>query len=413
MPLNYGATPGVGSADFASCIMPENDLLKRISFRSAIHDVEVYGLILLNLEGCVVSWNQGGAHLLGYSESEVIGRNFEFLFTPEDRAAQVPQREIAKAMRDSYAYDDRWHLRKDQRPIFVNGGLCLLKSETGQPIGFVKIVRDQTERKMHIEEIEELNAQLAEAKRGLERYAATLEEKVQERTKALNDRNTELQDFCYSIAHDIRAPLRNIQAFSEVTLEDYGTVLDVKGQEYLERIATSASRLDRLTQDLLEYTRFSREEISLTVISLEQVVDEALANLSADHDQNGATIKVRRPLPRVIGQYSYAVQILGNFLSNALKFVRPGQKPDIEVWAEIESRRARIFVKDEGIGVPLEYQQKVFGLFERLHPQASFEGTGVGLAIAKKAAQRMNGDVGIISESDRGSTLWLELEIAK
>ena len=276
--------------------MIENTL-KTISFHAAIQGLQVYGLILLNLDGRVVSWNSGATTLLGYVESEVLGRDFDFIFTKEDRSSGVPRREMAKALETGHAFDDRWHVRKDQSQIYVNGGLCLVKDEDGQLLGFVKIIRDQTERKLQVEKIEDLNAQLLTAHRRLEEYASTLETKVRERTEALNERNIELQDFCYSIAHDLRAPLRSIQAMAEVVLEDYGTALDATGHKYLTRISEAGRQLDQLTIDLLDYTRFSREDVKLASISLEKVVDEVIANLSETIRQKGAQVSITRPLP--------------------------------------------------------------------------------------------------------------------
>ena len=387
----------------------DDDTLKTISFEKAIHGVEVYGLILTTLEGRILSWNSGATHLLGYSDSEIVGRNFDEIFTPEDRAKEIPKREIAKAISTGHAYDDRWHVRKDGTQIYVNGGLCLLKSESGSPLGFVKIIRDQTETKRRQEEIDDLNAKLQKAHLELQEYAQGLESKVHQRTEMLNERNAEMQDFCYSIAHDLRAPLRSIQAMSQVVLEDYDSVLDSTGKSYLSRIVQAGRQLDQLTVDLLEYTRFSREEITLTSIDLEKVLSDVMGNLSESIQQKQAEIRVRSPLPSAIGQHAYAVQIVGNFLSNALKFVRPGEKPVVEIWAERADKRVRLYVKDKGIGISPEYQEKVFVLFERLHPQGEFEGTGAGLTIARKAAQRMNGDIGVKSQPGEGSTFWLDL----
>jgi len=393
--------------------MTENDFLKTISFHTAIHDVEVYGLVMLDLECCVVTWNRGATQLLGFNEAEVLGKHFEFFFTPEDRVLKVPQKETASALSTGYAYDDRWHVRKDNTQVYVNGGLCLLRNGAGKPVGFVKIIRDQTERKQNLEKIEELNAKIVEAHKLLEHYTTMLEEKIQERTKELNDRNIELQDFCSSIAHDVRAPLRSMQAMSQVVIEDYGTVLDPKGKAYLGRIVRAGEQLDQLTLDLLDYTRCSREEIHLTSISLEKVIDDVLYALGETIIQKKAAVSVHRPLPLVKGQHAYTMQIFGNFISNALKFVLPTKSPLIEIWAEATAQRVRIYVKDNGIGVPPEHQAKIFLLFERLHPQGIFEGTGVGLAIARKAAQRMRGDVGIIPGVPEGSIFWLDLEPAE
>jgi PAS domain S-box-containing protein len=141
--------------------MDNHELLKSLSFATAIQTVEVYGLVLVTLQGQIVTWNAGAEQLLGYSESEAVGQNFSFFFTPEDRAARVPQQEIAKAASTGYAYDDRWHLCKNGTRTYVNGGLCLLKADDGQSLGFVKIIRSQTEKKRHLDEIEDLKTILA------------------------------------------------------------------------------------------------------------------------------------------------------------------------------------------------------------------------------------------------------------
>ena len=136
-------------------------------------------------------------------------------------------------------------------------------------------------------------------------------------------------------------------------------------------------------------------------------------NLAEIIRQKKAQISICRPLPVVTGQHAYVVQILTNFLSNALKFVAPDRSPEIEISTTSNEGRVRIYVKDNGIGISSEYREKIFLLFERLHPKGTFEGTGVGLAIARKAAQRMKGDVGMTSGEEVGSTFWLELESAK
>jgi PAS domain S-box-containing protein len=393
--------------------MNKHELLESISFKTAIQGVELYGLILMSLDGEIVTWNSGAHELLGYSESDSVGRNFEFIFTPEDRAAKVPQHEIAKAMSVGYAYDDRWHLRKDGARIYVNGGLCLLKGDQGQAQGFVKIIRDQTEKKQHLDQIEHLHSELLEAHNRLEEYAKDLEAKVRLRTEMLNDRNAELQDFCYSVAHDLRAPLRSIQAMSQVVIEDYGDILDEKGKEHLRRIVKAGGQLDQLTIDLLEYTRFSREEITLSTISLKKVVEEVRANLSETIANKRATFTVREPLPSAFGQHAYAVQIVSNFVCNSLKFVPAGRQPIIDVWSEIKDQRVRLYFKDNGIGISPEYQEKIFVLFERLNAHGEYEGTGAGLTIARKAAHRMKGEIGIKSEAGQGSVFWLELGVSE
>lgn len=393
--------------------MTSDQHLRAISVAQATETIQVYGIILLDLRGIIQSWNRGAEQLLGFSEAEAVGQHFEFFFTPEDRQAGVPKAEIENALSENDAYDDRWHLRRDQTRVYVNGGLCLIKNEQSQVLGFMKIVRDQTEKKARTEQIENLNSKLHEAHEALHGYAEQLEERVAQRTRQLNERNKELETFCYSIAHDLRAPLRSIQAMSQVVMEDYGKTLDATCVDYLNRISRAGARLDRLTLDLLKYSRLSREEIQLKSVCLEAVVEEIIGSLQENIAKCHAEVRVKSPLPKVHAQHAYVVQILGNFISNSLKFVAPGVRPVIDIWAETNEDRVRIFVQDNGIGIPDEYRERIFHLFERLHPNDAFEGTGVGLAIAHKAAARIDGTIGMLPPAAQGTTFWLSLELAK
>jgi PAS domain S-box-containing protein len=393
--------------------MPEDKSLTALSVASVSRQIRVYGVVLVDLEGIVQSWNEGAAELLGYSSQEAVGQHFEFIFTAEDRALLVPKAEMDNALSKNYAYDDRWHLRKDQTRIYVNGGLCLIQNESAEPLGFIKILRDQTDKRERVEEISRLNGELREAHESLSRYAADLEKRVSERTQQLNERNAELEAFCYSIAHDLRAPLRSIQAMSQVVIEDYGAGMDDTCRDYLSRISRAGLKLDELTLGLLKYSRLSREEIDLGPVEVKAALDEVLASLQETIAARHADVKARAPFFAVQAQYAYLVQILGNFISNALKFVEEGEAPVIEIWSEAHNGRVRVFVRDHGIGIPEEYRERIFQLFERLHPDQTFEGAGIGLAIAHKAALRIHGSVGLTSSGPQGVTFWVDLEAAK
>jgi PAS domain S-box-containing protein len=379
----------------------------------ALGEIPIYGIILLDLEGVVQSWNVGATNLLGHSAEEAIGENFDFIFTPEDRAIHAPQKEMESARSTMCGYDDRWQLRKDGTRVYVNGALSLIKNEKGEAIGYIKILRDETEKTERIERIESLNGKLHEAHQALHDHAEKLEERVEERTRELNERNAELEAFCYSVAHDIRAPLRSIQSMAEVIIEDYGTTLEPTCRDYLDRISRAGSRLDLLTLDLLRYSRLAREDVVLATVSLDSVLKEALSLLNETITAKGADVRVETALPEVYAQNAYLMQILINLLTNGLKFVSPGVKPVIKIWSETNEDRVRLFVQDNGIGIPEKYREKIFHLFERLHPDGTFEGTGVGLAIAQKAASRIHATIGLTPDTGPGSTFWVDLEAAR
>lgn len=238
----------------------------------------------------------------------------------------------------------------------------------------------------------------------------TLEQRVQERTTQLQTANEELEAFAYSVSHDLRAPLRAMQGFAEALLEDYGDCLDEVGLEYANCIIKAGQRLEDLIQDLLAYSRLSRAELKLRPIDLNQAVAEAVSQLKAEIQQTQAQVTVESPLPVVWAHPTTLVQAVANLLANALKFVAAGVQPQIWISAtEYESKWVRLYLSDNGIGIAPEHQQRIFQVFERLHGIETYPGTGIGLAIARKGAERMGGEVGVESVVGQGSRFWIQL----
>jgi PAS domain S-box-containing protein len=274
---------------------------------------------------------------------------------------------------------------------------------------------------------------------------ATLERRVELRTNQLQAANEELEAFSYTVAHDLRAPLRGMQGLAEALLEDYRDILDELGQEYAQQIVNSGQQLEELIQDLLAYSRLSRTDLSLQVLELESAVAEAIAMVQADAKSRHAQIRVQSPLPAVIAHRVTLVQVIANLLTNAIKFVE-GAPPQVQIWAEeieqpqeretdsetagelergtvgqwehsqlliasclLPVRIIRLWVEDNGIGIAPEHQKRIFRVFERLHGIESYPGTGIGLAIVKKGVDRMGGQVGVESQLGQGSRFWIQL----
>jgi PAS domain S-box-containing protein len=238
------------------------------------------------------------------------------------------------------------------------------------------------------------------------RSAEILEQTVRDRTARLQDIISELEAFSYSISHDMRAPLRSMQSFALLLEEECEFQLSPTGRDYIRRIVTSAQRMDLLIRDVLNYSRVANPDIRLYPVDLASLLHgimESYPNLQLPH----GGISIEGVLPSVLANEAALTQCLSNLLGNALKFVAKGVHPQVRLWAEQRPGKVRIFVQDNGIGIPKDAQERIFGMFQRL--SRDHEGTGIGLAIVKKAAERMGGAVGVESEPGKGSLFWLDL----
>ncbi|HHY86800.1 MAG TPA: DUF4118 domain-containing protein [Verrucomicrobia bacterium] len=248
------------------------------------------------------------------------------------------------------------------RPLF---------DEQGRIRGAVGAFLDITHRK----QVEEA---LREAKEELGRANQDLERKVQARTAHLNETIRSLERICYNIAHDLRGPNRTMQGFAEVLMTEYASSLDPTAREYLSRIANAAARNDSLILDLLAYGRLGHVELPCSRQSLRTQISAVIEKLAGDVAACNAKVQVREPLPDVWANPVALEQALANLFSNAVKFVNPGVRPEVTIWAEEADSRIRVCVQDNGIGIPPIHHEKIFGLFERLHSESDFPGTGIG-----------------------------------
>jgi PAS domain S-box-containing protein len=259
-----------------------------------------------------------------------------------------------------------------------------------------------------ITQLRETEEALRRAHTQLQHHAEHLEVIVAERTAKLRDTVQELEAFSYSLTHDMRAPLRAMSGFSHILETEYGDRLDDEGRSHLKRIAAAAGRLDQLIRDVLAYSKVVREDVKLHPIDTGKLVSQLVEENPALQPPK-AEIIVQMPLHPVLGHEAYLMQIVSNLVYNAVKFVAPGRQPQVRIWTEPTSTEVKLLVQDNGIGIPSDVRQRLFGMFQRFHSDKRYEGTGIGLAIVRKAAERMGGSVHVESQLGHGSTFIVRL----
>lgn len=250
--------------------------------------------------------------------------------------------------------------------------------------------------------------QLRQARDELEKANQELENRVQRRTASLEEAVSQMEEFSYSVSHDLRAPLRAMSAYADALLQEYGEKLDETAQGYLQRIIRNSLRMEKLTHDVLTYSRVARSEVIVARVKTECLLDDLIAQYT-NLQVPSATIIIQRPLKDVLAHEVSLGQALTNLLTNSVKFVKPGVHPVIHIRTELNGGTVCIWIEDNGVGIDPAQHGRIFNMFERLNPKAGYEGTGIGLAIVRKAVEKMGGKTGLKSDGKSGSQFWIEL----
>ncbi|HYF01717.1 MAG TPA: MEDS domain-containing protein [Planctomycetota bacterium] len=260
--------------------------------------------------------------------------------------------------------------------------------------------------------VEWMTSQLLRARQAEDqilRLNGELEERVRARTAELEAANRELVTFSYSVSHDLKAPLRAIKGLGEIVLEDRGSLSDRDIEDRLRRILAAAGRMEQLIDDLLAYSRLAQVDLRLVPTDLDAELKGLFETLAPEIRERNAEIILEPPFGRVRAHPVTLRQVLQNLLTNAMKFVPPGQRPCIRLSAERKGSLVRLWVADNGIGIEPEHQERIWKVFERLHSASDYPGTGVGLAIVRRGMERMEGSAGVESVPGKGSRFWIEL----
>ena len=357
------------------------------------------GFLDWDLKTDLIYWSNEFVRLIGSGS----GQNLQTLektvslVHPDDRALAQASIERAVTGGAPHGLDHRL-VRTDGSVIWVHAEGELIRDELGQPTKFLGTMVDITERRRAEEEIRRLNDEL--------------EARVAQRTSQLESANKELQAFTYSVSHDLRAPLRAVGGFSQIIARRHRANLNDEGQRYIDNIVTASERMGRLIDDLLDYSKLGRKALKLEPVSLNRILEHVAGDFAHRLEEEGSRLAVATDLPVVRGDATLLGQVFTNLLDNALTYKAPGKPADVTVSWEAHADQALIHVADKGLGIPPEHHQKIFNVFQRLHRDEDYPGTGIGLAVVKKALTLLGGDAHIESEPGQGSTFTVVLPMS-
>jgi PAS domain S-box-containing protein len=367
----------------------EEILRERASLLDLTHDT----VFVRDMQDVITYWNRGAEELYGWTSEEALGQVTHQLtrtIFPE------PLDQInAKLLRAGRWEGELIHTKRDGTQVVVATRWSLQRDEQGRPSAILETNNDVTERK--------------EAEEALRRSRDELEIKVKERTSDLQSVNKELEAFAYSVSHDLRAPVRHIAGFTELLQKHAEPVLDDKSRHHISMILDSANRMGTLVDDLLAFSRIGRAEAQKTIVHLEQLVKGVVGEIAPDTQDREIAWSIGT-LPVCHGDPSMLRLVFGNLISNAVKFTRLRHTAQIQIGSiNHQPNEVVVFIKDNGVGFDMKYKDKLFGVFQRLHSQEAFEGTGIGLATVERVVRRHGGRVWAESSVDHGATFFVAL----
>ena len=388
------ATNIAGANDRSIRVVVMQDITRRKQSEQALRrqadllDQSQDAIFTWDMDGAISYWNRGAQALYGYSAAEALGRARGELLRTVQPASHEDLEDVLK--RDGRWSGERTRKTKDGREIVVESLLVVVEEVAGRKT-VLQTDRDITERKRTELEIQRLNQEL------------------QARVRELIALNEELESFNYSISHDLRAPLRHIDAYTKILLGRTDLVLPGEARNDLERVRNGALRMGRMVDELLELSRTSRKEPVRQATGLNSLVEEVLFELKPELRDRQIEWRVGE-LPVTDCDPTLLRQVFANLLDNAAKFTRRRNLAVIEVGQDLSGGQTVLFVRDNGVGFNMKYADKLFGVFQRLHRREDFEGTGIGLATVKRIIHKHGGRVWVEAEMEKGATFYFTLQ---
>lgn len=370
-------------------------------YRSLVEQVGDYGIFMLDTKGRIISWNEGARRIKGYNAEDVIGKYFSIFYPQEDIVDGKPSRELRIARTTGKYEEEGWRLRKDGTRFWANIVITAVYDTEHRLTGFSKVTRDLTERKLAEQSLQESS----------NKYRQLVQE-LWTTNRQLSAANRELEQFTTIVSHDLKEPVRTVKSFLHLINQH----IQQKKYELLDKsVAKSiqgAQRMQDLIDNLLHYSQISKTDLNREELNMADIVMEAQQNLEEAIQKSGAGISLDIGSVELLGDRVQLVQLFQNLLSNALKFTDE-QKPEVTVHSSSENGIVTIVVTDNGIGIPEEHLEKIFGVFRRLHFPGQYPGTGVGLAICKKVVERHSGKIWAESRPGQGASFHITLPANK
>ncbi len=337
-------------------------------------------VITVNPEGIIMTWNEGCRRMKGYSSAEAIGQHFRILYIPEDRALGRPESNLRDALEHGRHHEE-WLRRRKNGDAFMAEVFMYPILDHGRLTGYAKVVCDISERKRIEKERDELGERL----------------KVS---------NLELEGFCYSISHDLRAPIRSIVLRARILEEDFGTNLPAEARAHVDAMARSGLRLASLVDDLLAFARLGQEKIRRQRIDASSLLRHLVAELKPHCHDGQSSFEIQEGVFADADKSMFEL-VVRNLLENSCKYSEPGVR--ISFGVDVLDGEAIYFVRDSGIGFDMRYVDKVFEPFQRLHGNDAYSGTGIGLANVRRIVERHGGRIWANSEPGVGTTFYFTL----